>query len=114
MIKNWKSQRWQTLLNFNSKRRLLITGAYVESWVDAAPVFADAYRPKGPLTHRRCASHQEVSDGLCVAAGTPLQNDLMELWSLMHFLMPQVFSSHAQFKVPSCAFSLQQSRLFQR
>lgn len=47
MIKNWKSQRWQTLLNFNSKRRLLITG-------------------------------------------TPLQNDLMELWSLMHFLMPQV------------------------
>ncbi|KAL0043449.1 hypothetical protein WJX79_004963 [Trebouxia sp. C0005] len=55
MIKNWKSQRWQTLLNFNSKRRLLITG-------------------------------------------TPLQNDLMELWSLMHFLMPQIFASHAQFK----------------
>ncbi|KAK9839615.1 hypothetical protein WJX81_001019 [Elliptochloris bilobata] len=55
MIKNWKSQRWQTLLNFNSQRRLLITG-------------------------------------------TPLQNDLMELWSLMHFLMPQVFASHAQFK----------------
>jgi len=55
MIKNWKSQRWQTLLNFASQRRLLITG-------------------------------------------TPLQNDLMELWSLMHFLMPQVFASHAQFK----------------
>lgn len=55
MIKNWRSQRWQTLLNFNSKRRLLITG-------------------------------------------TPLQNDLMELWSLMHFLMPQIFASHAQFK----------------
>ena len=27
-----------------------------------------------------------------------LQNDLMELWSLMHFLMPAVFASHAQFK----------------
>jgi len=29
---------------------------------------------------------------LCAAA----QNDLMELWSLMHFLMPAVFASHAQ------------------
>ncbi|KAK9937457.1 hypothetical protein M0R45_014246 [Rubus argutus] len=25
LIKNWKSQRWQTLLNFNSKRRILLT-----------------------------------------------------------------------------------------
>ena len=54
-IKNFKSQRWQTLLNFNSQRRLLLTG-------------------------------------------TPLQNNLMELWSLMHFLMPTVFSSHSDFK----------------
>lgn len=30
--------------------------------------------------------------------GTPLQNDLMELWSLMHFLMPNVFASHRDFK----------------
>lgn len=29
--------------------------------------------------------------------GTPLQNNLMELWSLMHFLMPHVFSSHKEF-----------------
>ena len=55
MIKNWRSQRWQTLLNFNSKRRILLTG-------------------------------------------TPLQNDVMELWSLMHFLMPHIFQSHDQFK----------------
>uniref|UniRef100_H2YBN3 Uncharacterized protein n=1 Tax=Ciona savignyi TaxID=51511 RepID=H2YBN3_CIOSA len=54
-IKNFKSQRWQTLLNFNSQRRLLLTG-------------------------------------------TPLQNNLMELWSLMHFLMPHVFQSHREFK----------------
>lgn len=30
--------------------------------------------------------------------GTPLQNSLMELWSLMHFLMPHVFQSHREFK----------------
>lgn len=44
-IKNFRSQRWQVLLNFNAKRRLLLTG-------------------------------------------TPLQNNLMELWSLLYFLMP--------------------------
>lgn len=30
--------------------------------------------------------------------GTPLQNNLMELWSLMHFLMPNVFASHREFR----------------
>ncbi|KAK8769146.1 hypothetical protein V5799_014390 [Amblyomma americanum] len=54
-IKNFKSQRWQMLLNFQSSRRLLLTG-------------------------------------------TPLQNSLMELWSLMHFLMPSVFQSHREFR----------------
>ncbi|KDQ20190.1 hypothetical protein BOTBODRAFT_27602 [Botryobasidium botryosum FD-172 SS1] len=45
-IKNFRSQRWQTLLGFNSAYRLLLTG-------------------------------------------TPLQNTLMELWSLLYFLMPK-------------------------
>lgn len=54
-IKNFKSQRWQLLLNFQTEQRLLLTG-------------------------------------------TPLQNNLMELWSLMHFLMPHVFQSHREFK----------------
>ncbi|KZT41874.1 hypothetical protein SISSUDRAFT_1058993 [Sistotremastrum suecicum HHB10207 ss-3] len=44
MIKNFKSQRWNTLLMFRSFRRLLLTG-------------------------------------------TPLQNNLTELWSLLQFLM---------------------------
>ena len=30
--------------------------------------------------------------------GTPLQNSLMELWSLLHFLMPNVFENHRDFK----------------
>ena len=54
-IKNFKSQRWQTLLSFKTQHRLLLTG-------------------------------------------TPLQNNLMELWSLMHFLMPHIFASQKEFK----------------
>jgi SNF2 family DNA or RNA helicase len=53
-IKNFQSQRWQTLISFNSQRRLLLTG-------------------------------------------TPLQNNLNELWSLLHFLMPHVFRSRKEF-----------------
>jgi hypothetical protein len=53
-IKNFQSQRWQTLVNFNTQRRLLLTG-------------------------------------------TPLQNNLLELWSLLHFLMPHVFRSRKEF-----------------
>lgn len=44
-IKNFQSQRWQTLLTFRTHSRLLLTG-------------------------------------------TPLQNNLQELWSLLYFLMP--------------------------
>lgn len=44
-IKNFRSTRWKSLLNFNTENRLLLTG-------------------------------------------TPLQNNLMELWSLLYFLMP--------------------------
>ena len=31
-------------------------------------------------------------------AGTPLQNNLTELWSLLNFLLPQVFSSLENFE----------------
>jgi helicase SWR1 len=45
-IKNFESQRWQVMLKFNTRARLLLTG-------------------------------------------TPLQNSLTELWSLLYFLMPE-------------------------
>ncbi|CAG0922333.1 unnamed protein product [Notodromas monacha] len=38
------------------------------------------------------------SERRLLLTGTPLQNNLLELWSLMHFLMPQVFQSHSEFR----------------
>jgi helicase SWR1 len=49
-IKNFNSKRWQTMLTFNTRARLLLTG-------------------------------------------TPLQNNLTELWSLLYFLEPQEATS---------------------
>ncbi|ODV96793.1 hypothetical protein PACTADRAFT_84091 [Pachysolen tannophilus NRRL Y-2460] len=60
-IKNFRSQRWQALLNFNTENRLLLTG-------------------------------------------TPLQNNIMELWSLLYFLMP---SSKASQSMPAGFANLQ-------
>ncbi|KAJ1793466.1 swr1 complex component [Coemansia sp. RSA 2167] len=54
-IKNFRSQRWQTLLGFKTEHRLLLTG-------------------------------------------TPLQNNLMELWSLLYFLMPHGFAEMDKFR----------------
>ena len=33
-----------------------------------------------------------------VSAGTPLQNSLGELWSLLNFLMPEIFTSMSTFE----------------
>jgi DNA helicase INO80 len=53
-IKSSKSQRWQTLLNFRCRNRMLLTG-------------------------------------------TPIQNNMQELWALLHFIMPSLFDSHEEF-----------------
>ncbi|GBE60141.1 DEAD-box family helicase [Babesia ovata] len=38
------------------------------------------------------------TQGRILLTGTPLQNSLQELWSLMHFILPDVFTSHSEFK----------------
>lgn len=53
-IKNSSSFRWNILLKFQCRNRLLLTG-------------------------------------------TPIQNTMAELWSLLHFIMPTLFDSHAEF-----------------
>jgi DNA helicase INO80 len=50
-IKNVLSQRWNTLKEFQSRNRLLLTG-------------------------------------------TPIQNNMAELWALLNFVMPDLFDSH--------------------
>ena len=54
-IKNINSIRWNTLLEFSCRGRLLLTG-------------------------------------------TPIQNNMSELWALLHFIMPTFFNSHEQFQ----------------
>ncbi|XP_076818637.1 chromatin-remodeling ATPase INO80-like isoform X1 [Clavelina lepadiformis] len=53
-LKSSSSIRWKTLLEFNCRNRLLLTG-------------------------------------------TPIQNTMAELWALLHFIMPTLFDSHAEF-----------------
>lgn len=53
-IKSSQSIRWKTLLNLNTRNRLLLTG-------------------------------------------TPIQNNMQELWALLHFIMPSLFDSHDEF-----------------
>ncbi|XP_038720061.1 chromatin-remodeling ATPase INO80-like [Tripterygium wilfordii] len=53
-IKSSSSIRWKTLLSFQCRNRLLLTG-------------------------------------------TPIQNNMAELWALLHFIMPTLFDSHEQF-----------------
>ena len=46
--------------------------------------------------------------------GTPLQNNLPELWSLLHFLLPDVFSSLSQFRRHSISPKHRQRRCGRR
>ena len=78
-IKNFKSQRWQKLLKFDSNRwvrvHCLILFRAISTFVMMIIIEYIISLPRRLLL-----------------TGTPLQNNLMDLWSLMHFLMPNLFS----------------------
>lgn len=38
------------------------------------------------------------ADNVLLLTGTPLQNNLRELWSLLNFILPQIFSSLREFQ----------------
>ncbi len=39
------------------------------------------------------------SDIRLVVTGTPLQNSILELWTLLHFVLPEIFPMVADFAV---------------
>ena len=49
-------------------------------------------------TNRGSSFPLPLSPSFFLLAGTPLQNNLSELWSLLNFIMPDVFSSLTDFE----------------
>jgi SNF2 family DNA or RNA helicase len=49
------------------------------------------------LTDKRQSRGFRIKRRLALT-GTPLQNDLQEVWSLLNFLMPAIFSSSETFR----------------
>ncbi|RXI07337.1 hypothetical protein DVH24_026473 [Malus domestica] len=54
------------------------------------------------LKNSKCILLRELKhlcvDNKILLTGTPLQNNLAELWSLLNFILPDIFSSHEEFE----------------
>ncbi|KAJ1287600.1 hypothetical protein BS78_02G022300 [Paspalum vaginatum] len=54
------------------------------------------------LKNSKCKLLREMKripmDNKLLLTGTPLQNNLAELWSLLNFILPDIFSSHEEFE----------------
>lgn len=56
-------------------------------------IFDEAHKLKNSESKISINSRKIVSVRRLLLTGTPLQNNLGELWSLLNFLMPELFSS---------------------
>jgi E1A-binding protein p400 len=100
-IKNYQSQRWQTLLAFSSRRRLLLTGTPLQN-----SLLERAWpRPRERGARKRRSPPRSAPRlSLCQARlhpAPPLSSPSLPfraVWSLMHFLMPHLFRSQAEFR----------------
>ena len=93
-LKNGKCRLNAELRKYNAAHRLLLTGAL--SSATALPP------PSGRLP---CPRHCNPAQIHCLwLTATPLHNGLDELWSLLNFLLPTVFSAtddfHSWFAAP--------------
>lgn len=86
-LKNSKCKLNAVLKEYNTQHRLLLTGVL--------------YAFDGPAKIQMitvAAAEWESHMRLAVLTGTPVQNQLEELWSLLHFLMPTLFTSSEDFQ----------------
>ncbi|BAF25206.2 Os09g0442700, partial [Oryza sativa Japonica Group] len=65
-------------------------------------VYFDGFFQGHRLKNSKCLLLRELKrlpmDNKLLLTGTPLQNNLAELWSLLNFILPDIFSSHQEFE----------------
>jgi len=60
--------------------------------------FDEAHKLKNTESRTIGLARKINSTRRLLLTGTPLQNDIMELWSLLNFLMPKVFNDSEEFE----------------
>ncbi|CAI7837625.1 unnamed protein product, partial [Closterium sp. NIES-54] len=108
-IKNENSILSKTMRLFSSNYRLLITGTPLQHhhlpkllhrgrWLSWRYIIIDeAHRIKNENSILS-KTMRLISSNYCILiTGTPLQNNLHELWALLNFLLPEIFSSAEAF-----------------
>ena len=113
-LKNMNCKLIRELKTLHAENKLLLTGACETGWLAGAGAgllkgracraAARADAPHAPSCQLRLTSPSHAPPPLArpppprPPAGTPLQNNLTELWSLLNFLLPDVFSSLENFE----------------
>lgn len=89
-LKNSDCKLNSVLKQYNTQHRLLLTGLLM-----SVDLQTDIFLPR----HLFSTWHiQWNADLMGCTTGTPVQNCLDELWSLLHFLMPTLFTSSKDFQ----------------
>ena len=98
-LKNFNCRLIRELKQIPSDNRLLLSGEWWLSLLGRRspghPTQTKHCLPLLPTCPHWCSP---VSPLLPLPSGTPLQNNLSELWSLLNFIMPDVFSSLTDFE----------------
>ncbi len=85
LLKNSQSMRYNSLRAFQSKHTLLLTGSPLQV---SFPIF--------PLSHQPSQYSNQKNFNYTSIKLSVLQNNVMELWSLLSLLMPSLFDSQSK------------------